>query len=345
MLRKLLFVFFSISLLINTFGQDKKEDESGGKFSGYMFGDYYYFFKDHNAELNDQRGIWFRRIYFTYDYKINSSFSTRLRLEMSNEFNFETAISMTPFVKDAWFKYKFSNQALIIGISPTPTFQVVEKLWGYRSIEKTPLDLQRMASSRDFGLALKGKFDDKGMIKYHLMFSNGSSNKQEIDKGKSGLFALAFYPVKEFVIEVYGDYADHAGNTDWYTLQVFLGYKAKTFRAGILYADQTRQEEDVEDKKMRVASLFIVGEVSKQFSLFGRVDRNFEPNPEGEKIAFIPFDPTASNIFFVGGVDWHPVKQVRFMPNVEIVKYDENDECVTPVTDVIGRITFFWGFN
>ncbi len=345
MLRKLLFVLFSISLLINTFGQDKKEEESVGKFSGYMFGDYYYFFKDHNAELNDQRGIWFRRIYFTYDYKINSSFSTRLRLEMSNEFNFEEAKTMIPFVKDAWFKYKFSNQALIIGISPTPTFKIIQKIWGYRAVEKTPLDLQRMASSRDFGLALKGKFDEKGIFEYHIMLSNGSSNRQEIDKGKSGLLSLAFYPVEKFVIEVYGDYADHAGGTDWYTWQAFLGYKSRTVRVGILYADQTRQSEVVEDQKMRVASLFIVGKVSEQFSLFGRVDRNFDPNPEGEKIAFIPFDPTASNIFFVGGVDWHPVSQVRFMPNVELVKYDENDDGVTPVTDVIGRITFFWGFN
>ena len=345
MLNRLLFILFSLSLLINTLGQDKKEEESSGKFSGYMFGDYYYFFKDHKPGLNDQRGIWFRRIYFTYDYKINNSFSTRLRLEMSNEFNFEEATTMIPFVKDAWFKYKFSNQALIIGISPTPTFQIMEKIWGYRAVEKTPLDLQRMASSRDFGLALKGKLDEKGMFKYNIMFSNGSSNKQEIDKGKSGLLSLAFYPVKEFVIEVYGDYADHEGSTDWYTLQAFLGYKTKTVRAGIMYADQTRQSEDVEDQKMRVASLFIVGEVSEKFSLFGRTDRNFDPNPQGDDIPFIPFDPTASNIFFVVGVDWHPVKQVRFMPNVEFVKYDENDDGVTPVSDVIRRITFFWGFN
>jgi len=345
MLKRLLILFFSLGILINLFGQDKKEEESSGKFSGYMFGDYYYFFENHKPELNDQRGIWFRRIYFTYDYKINSSFSTRLRLEMSNEFNFEEAKTMIPFVKDVWFKYKFSSQAFIIGISPTPTFQILQKMWGYRAVEKTPLDLQRMASSRDFGLALKGKFDEKGMFKYHIMFSNGSSNKQEIDKGKSGLLALAFYPIKEFVIEVYGDYADHAGSTDWYTLQVFFGYKTKTFRAGLLYADQTRQMEDVEDIKLRVASLFIVGEVSEQFSLIGRVDRNFDPNPQGDKIAFIPFDPTAKSTFFVAGVDWHPVKQVRFIPNVEFVKYDENDEGVTPTSDIIGRITFHWLFN
>jgi hypothetical protein len=345
MLRKVLLVFFSLSLLINVFGQDKKEEESGGKFSGYMFGDYYYFFQNHKSDLNDQRGIWFRRIYFTYDYKINSSFSTRLRLEMGNEFNFEEANTMIPFVKDAWFKYKFSSQSLIIGISPTPTFQLIEKIWGYRSVEKTPLDLQRMASSRDFGLALKGKFDEKGMFNYHVMFSNGSSNKQEIDKGKSGLLALSFYPVKEFVIELYGDYADKTGDTDWYTLQAFLGYVTKTVRAGIMYADQTRQAEGVEDMKMRVASLFVVGDVSEQFSLVGRVDRNFDPNPQGDNISFIPFDPSAKATLLIGGVDWHPVKQVKFIPNIELVKYDENDDGVTPVTDVIGRITFFWGFN
>jgi len=177
------------------------------------------------------------------------------------------------------------------------------------------------------------------------MFSNGSSNKQEIDKGKSGLLSLAFYPVKEFVIEVYGDYADHAGRTDWYTLQAFLGYKTRTIKAGILYADQTRQREDLENQKMRVASLFIVGDVSEQFSLLGRVDRNFDPNLQGDKIAFIPFDPTAKSTFFIGGVDWHPVKQVKFIPNVEFVKYDENSDGVTPVSDIIGRVTFFWGFN
>ena len=86
-----------------------EDDESKGKFSGYMFGDYYKVVNHHNEDLKDQHGFQFRRIYFTYDYKINSSFSTRLRLEMSNEFNFEEARTMIPFVKDAWFKYKFSN--------------------------------------------------------------------------------------------------------------------------------------------------------------------------------------------------------------------------------------------
>jgi hypothetical protein len=146
MLKLILTLCLSLFCLVIVNGQEKKE--SGGIFHGYAFGDYYYFIEDHRSDLVDQRGFWFRRIYLTYDYKINKQFSSRLRLEMSNEFDFSSAVAMTAFVKDAWLKYKFSNQQIILGISPTPTFQIIEKIWRYRSVEKTPeiLDLQEKVS-------------------------------------------------------------------------------------------------------------------------------------------------------------------------------------------------------
>ncbi len=340
---KLLSILIVLIITHTIMPQDK--DESEGKFSGYMFGDYYHITKSHKSDILDKHGFWFRRIYFTYDYKINSNFSTRLRLEMSNEGDFTSNIAMIPFVKDAWLKYKLDKIQFILGISPPPTFAVIEKVWGYRSVEKTPLDLQRMASSRDFGLSIKGKFDDKGIVKYHLMFSNGSSNKQEIDKGKSGMLSLGLYPSKEWVFEIYGDYADKNGDTDWYTWQAFLGYVTKQFWAGIQYADQTREKSEDGDEKLRVASIFLAGVISEQFSLFGRVDKTFDPNPNGDDIVFIPFDPTAKSTFFVAGLDWQPVKGVSIIPNIEFIKYEENSEGVTPGSDIISRITFYWKFK
>jgi hypothetical protein len=308
-------------------------------------GDFYYFIDNNNPELKDKRGFWFRRIYFTYDYKIDEKFSSRIRLEMSNSGKFSSSDKIIPFVKDAWLKYKFSNQALILGISPTPSFQLIEKIWGYRSVEKTPLDLQRMASSRDFGLAAKGQFDEKGMVKYHAMFSNGSSNKEEIDKGKSGMLALAFFASKEIVLEVYGDYADKEGETDWYTLQGFLGYKGKKVKAGIQYSRQTRMEKDTTDIQLRVASVFITGDVTEKISLLARLDKRLDPNSEGSKIPFIPFDPAAKSLLLILGLDWHPVSMVKLIPNVEFVSYSENSAGVTPTDDIIARITFFWAFK
>jgi hypothetical protein len=342
MLKLILTLFFSLLFLVVVNGQDKKE--SGGKFHGYAFGDYYYFVEDHNPDLVDQRGFWFRRIYLTYDYTINKQFSSRLRLEMSNEFDFASEVAISPFVKDAWLKYKFSNQQIIFGISPTPTFQIIEKIWHYRSVEKTPLDLQRMASSRDFGIAGKGMFDDGGMFRYYLMFSNGSSNKQEIDKGKSGLLSLAMF-VSDFVIEIYGDYADNEGDENWYTLQGFVGYNAKKLKIGLQYAGQTRQQHETTDIKLQVLSFFITGDISDQVNLLGRVDRMFEPNPQGNKINYLPFDPTASSLLVILGVDYHPIKEVKLIPNIEYITYSENKAGVTPTNDLVARLTFFWAFG
>jgi hypothetical protein len=56
--------------------ETKKPDYPSGKFSGLMFGDYYWYFNRHQDGIspNDptpvegQHGLWFRRIYFTYDF-------------------------------------------------------------------------------------------------------------------------------------------------------------------------------------------------------------------------------------------------------------------------------------
>ena len=344
MLKQLLYILLSFTWLINVFGQDNKEDSSG-KFSGYMFGDYYFVVDNHNSEIKDQHGFWFRRIYFTYDYKIDSRFSSRIRLEMSNEGKYNSSDKMLPAVKDAWLKVRLSDHVIILGISPTPTFQIIEKYWGYRSVVKTPLDLQKMASSRDFGLAGKGQFDVKAQFKYHVMFSNGSSTKEEVDKGKSGMLSLAFFATKEIVFEIYGDYADKTGAADWYTLQGFVGYRGKMLRVGLQYSDQTRQIENSNDQKLRVASAFVTGDISEQVSLLGRIDRMFEPNPQGNEIAYLPFSTDAKSLLLILGVDWHPVKMVKLIPNVGYVTYSENSEGFTPVNDLIARITFYWAFK
>ena len=80
-------------------------------------------------------------------------------------------------------------------------------------------------------------------------------------------------------------------------------------------------------------------------SVIARVDRMFDPNPDGGRILFIPFDDTAKSTFLLGGVDFaHPEASVHLIPNVEVVMYDENDAGTTPDTDVIGRVTFLWEF-
>ncbi len=340
-MKRLITVLFMLSVF-NTIalGGDKSKD----KFSGYMFGDVYWVAANHVSEIQDQNGIWFRRIYFTYDRKLSDVFSIRLRFEMAHPGDFSTKATMVPFVKDAYLKYKAGKHQIILGISPTPTWEVIEKTWGYRSVEKTPLDLQKFGSSRDFGVAFKGTLDSEGKVKYHLMLANGNSNKSETNKGKKALLSIGFYPNKNVIIEIYGDYDDLPGSTDRITAQGFAAYKTKKFRAGVQYAHQIRKVENGSDLTLDVASAFIAGKVGEKTNLFARVDKMFDPNPSGNKISYIPFDPTAKSTFLVGGLDFTPIKNVHLMPNVEVVVYEENDNGVKPDSDIIPRFTFYYKF-
>lgn len=319
--------------------------QSTGKLSGNMFGDYYYVVNNHNSDIEDANSFWLRRIYLTYDNNLNEDFSVRLRFEMNSAGDFTSDTVLEPSVKDAWLRYNInSNHQVLIGISSTPTWNVVESVWGYRSVEKTPLDLQKFGSSRDFGVALKGNVDADGKVKYHVMLGNGSSTKSETNKGKKVLLSFGFYPTESVIIEMYGDYNDLPGDTDQLTVQGFAVYKTDKYRVGIQYAHQIRRMATGDDLNLDVLSLFSAGKISEKVNLFARVDRMFEPNPQGEKIAYIPFDATSKSTFFVGGLDYSPIKNVKFIPNVEVVVYDENELGITPKSDVIPRVTFFYSF-
>ncbi len=341
-MKRLITVLFMLSVF-NTIalGGDKPKD----KFSGYMFGDVYWVAANHVSEIQDQNGIWFRRIYFTYDHSISDAFSTRLRLEMNSPGNFSTSSKLEPAVKDAYLKWKKGQTQFLLGISSTPTWGLVEKTWGYRSVEKTPLDLQKYGSSRDFGVALKGNLEQSGKVKYHLMLGNGNSNKSETNKGKKAMLALSFYPDDHLIFQAYGDWNDKPGDNDVFTFQGFAAYKTQKARIGVQFAQQTRNVDGGEDVDLKIGSVFVAGQVGEKMNAFARVDRTFDPNPDGNKISYIPFDNASKATFFVGGLDFTPDKNVHFMPNVEVALYDEDDAGVSPDTDVIPRFTFYWVFK
>lgn len=313
-----------------------------GKISGYMFGDYYYVAKNHSADLEDRNGFWFRRIYLTYDQGLDDGFAVRFRMEMNSAGDFSSKSKLTPVVKDAYLKWKRSRHSIIVGISSTPTWEVVEKVWGYRSVEKTPLDLQRFGSSRDFGLAFKGSLDAQKRLTYHFMLGNGSSNGSENNEGKKLMLSLGARPLKNVIVEGYVDFEERPGHSDRVTLQAFAAYQAERFRIGAQFAHQSRQVgAGAENLKLQIASVFAAMQLSNRTRAFARLDRTFDPNPDGAKISYLPFDPSAKSTFFLAGVELRPVGTVRIMPNIETVFYDKVSGN-RPDTDVIPRITFYY---
>lgn len=313
------------------------------KLSGYVFGDAYWVGAHHDPTIEDLNGFWLRRAYLTFDYAIAEQWSARLRFEGNSPGDFKTNAKIEPFIKDAYLAWKGENVDLLMGISPSPTWDYIEGFWGYRAVEKTPLDLYRMGSSRDFGLAAKGKLAG-GKVFYHAMLGNGSGEGAETNEGKKAMLAVGFKPTDSIVIELHADTEDRPGSTDRTTWQGFVGFKGSRSRYGLQYASQDRQVAVGPDQTLAVGSIFGVWDLSAKTSLLARYDRSFDVNPEGDKIPYLVIAKDSEFDFALLGLDYKLAKKISLIPNVEYVMYRETDGRPAPDDDLIARLTLFFQF-
>jgi len=322
---------------------------SPDKFSGLMFGDYYYFKSDNVSAFNQQHGFWFRRIYFTYDRTFSPAIFTRFRLEAnSNGKMASPTAAITPYVKDAWVRWAYRGKHQVtVGIQQTPTFDYVETFFGLRYVEKTPVDLYRIDSARDFGVSFSGPITRDNTVQYTAQFSNDSSINSEIDKYKALRFAVRYVTNPGFVAEGFYGYYSKPLSANRMTLQGFAGYQNPKGRLGFQYVHHTRQRNtgttDLEIA-INVVSGFGVWIVKpSKFTVFGRFDHS-DANPDANGIDYLPIYNKAAFNLGIAGIEYYIHPSVRFSPNVEWVKYG------TPIAgaaaparnDLVYRLTWFW---
>lgn len=318
---------------------------NSGEINGRVFGDYYWIPLNHNADLEGNNGFWFRRIYFTYNHELSESFSGRFRLEMNSEGDFFTNTRMIPDVKDAYLRWDGEEHSIYAGISSVPTFDLVEDVWGYRSIEKSPLDLHGFGSSRDFGIKAKGQIGEGDKVGYNFMFGNGNSNRNELNESKKFMLALSYQLTDHWIIEGYGDFNGQPNNRNIFTAQGFLGYQSEKLNVGALYAYQFRNKTLLAgDLNQNLASAFIRYKHSTKFTSLFRIDHMFDPNPTGEGIDYLPFDDQAESTLFILGLDITLEADVHLIPNIESVIYGEDALGQTPGMDLLPRLTLFYNF-
>jgi hypothetical protein len=237
-----------------------KSEYPNGKISGLAFGDFYYF-SDHHDKFDHQQGFWLRRAYLTYEHSFNEKFYARLRLEMNSNGQLAGG-NLNPFVKDAYLRWNYTGkQQAILGISPSLTFDAEESFWGLRHIEKTPADLYRIDSSRDFGLTLSGPLGNAG-LSYGFQFANDSGNGSENDKYKVVRFIGLFDGKSGVHVEGNFNYGERPSGQDRTTAKGLLGLKKPQFRLAGQYLYQERKSgtADVPDTKIDIWSGFAVWE-------------------------------------------------------------------------------------
>lgn len=314
-------------------------EESPWRFStgGLLFGDLYHVPNHHLAEGDGATGAVLRRGYLTFNANYRTRWFSRLRFEANQSGEFETYDYEVDF-KDLHVGYKFDRHTIAVGLQPTPTFDVIESVWGLRYLMRTPADLQGV-SSRDTGISFKGRLNNS--LGYRLMIGAGADFGAESGDGNSTMAALNWKLNDQWMLDFYVDAERRPGPNDTASAQVFAAYQAQNLRFGMQYSYRDRESQPPGE----LASVFAVGSVAQSGQWIGRIDRIMEPSPKGDNISYIPFDPSARATMFLAGFEFRLSDHFRLTPNMIVITYDRNEAGIRPNTDLYARATVFVDFE
>ncbi len=314
-----------------------------GKLSVTVFGDAYFAANHHSSTVNGMGGFWFRRIYLTYDRKLEGGFAARIRFEAASPGDFSTDDKLATKFKDAYLSNAGAGGTAYFGLTINPLIGGYEGYHkGYRAVERTPLDLFKMSGSRDTGIGFKGHLGDK--TDYWLMVGNDSGTGSETNKGKAFYVNLNHKLAPNLDLNATGVYADKAGSDHWTTAAVFLGYKGDKFEGSLFYGHQTRSISSAADVSLDVVSVYIAAPASSKVKPFFRADFVNGAVPGANKIKYLKMATTASPSLFLVGVDMKLSDNVHLVPNVEWVSYSNPTSGSTPSTDLFFRLTLIAKF-
>ncbi|MEX2189142.1 MAG: hypothetical protein WEB33_00435 [Bacteroidota bacterium] len=353
MRRALLLIPIVVSFVMNEAPSQEK-----GKLSLLAYVDYFYnvqrdpaFGSLSNTALSGGeafQAFQFRRIYFTYDYGITEDVSSRFRLE-ADQSALTNDGKIGVFVKDAYLRWNnvLAND-IYLGIQSTPAFETSEGVWGYRSLEKTILDLRGIVGSRDFGIGVRGSVDKEGMFSYWLLIGNGTGIKPENDKLKR-YYASVRVRLQPVELTLYADFNPRPDITNPFTggrvgnsimtTAGFLGFEpAPKIKLGIEGFLQSTPNAFSSGTALRTRngigiSGFFRWAFAEQLEFVGRYD-HFDPNTHSSTVG-------DSRGYILAGVSWETIPNVQIIPNIQVETFESSGrQSFDP--SITGRVTVSW---
>jgi hypothetical protein len=374
---------------------------------GLAFGDFYYAAHtdayNRGAETNYsgvptyRNSFQFRRIYLGYDYDINKQFAVEVLLASEPSANTvvsgTTTISNSDNLADNKMAFYIKNFALrwrdvwkgtdfVIGEELTPAFPLLtEKIWGYRSIERTISDFHR-TNAYDVGASLQGVFDPATKnFGYNVMIGNNSTASLLSASNPNTGFFKAFYGDvygkflnQRLVFDLYADYMQTSISTTitkipvgpqahsmvkafaaWTTPKITFGVEAYTQQItnGVL----NTTTNTVQNATVEAISLYSHGAIYKnKLGFFARYDSYTPDNDFNAADVYTTntnlaaYNPYYKEHFITAGFDFTPNKTVHFMPNIWFIQYQDQRSPTTTgyVPDnhtLVYRLTFFFQFG
>lgn len=299
------------------------------EFGGRAFVDYFYNLSSPDANVEGLHGFTYRRLYLTTDFTLSDDFTGRARLEAND--GTTGPKGPVPYVKDLYLTWTYGGEhSATLGVAKPPVFEISNDVWGYRSLDKTIMDLQDIVDSRDFGLRLDGPLAGDGEVRYAVMYANNSAARPETDPYKRIYGRLSATPTERLVFVVGGDYAEYDDQREQgVRLSGFAGYRGERVRVGVESYRSSLTMQDVSDVEKVGVSLFGRVQLDREWELIGRFDWNTDLAPDSNPVETL----------LLGGVAYRPHPNVALMPNLRVIDGDRMS-----VADTRARLTLDLSF-
>lgn len=358
----------------------EQKDSTRGHIWGYAFGSAYT--KVHADSINSSslrtgatqysqvakgfNAFSLQRVYMGYDYFFNKNISAHALLAHEEFYDGSTSKINIDAVGDRSFYLKlcnvefdniFKGSNLTVGAIVTPAFVITEEpIWGYRSLERTILDMRGIVGATDVGANLGGKIwhqtdsagKEKACVGYNLMAGNSTGAIPD-NTGNSGATPFKRYYgdiyVKllhdKLILDLYAD--QHTVQLSPYqqsnvTGRALIGYKTKDFSISIEYFQEMMQNQAIITKGSGITSADTTNRIQSGVSIAGAATLLRSKKTGDQTLGLIArydlFKPdnnyrsgdtyaasySGSNSckenFIMLGIDYQPIKQVHVMPNV-----------------------------
>jgi len=258
---------------------------------------------------NSGDGLDVKRGYLTVSHQFNDIWSASL----TTDFNYASLDGETQlFIKNLYLQGRFSDAfAFRAGAIPMAWTPYVENFYGYRYVENTLTDRQKVANTADWGLSANGKLGD-GMVDYAAAVVNGGGYKNPTRTDRMDFEGrIGFSPIKDVAIAI-GGYSGDLGketatNKTLNTASrgdAMIAYAKGNNRIGAEYftaSNWTPAANLIRDKADGYSFWASYG-FTEVFSVFGRYD-HVSPSKD--------IDPTLRDKYFNLGLQWDVRKGVK----------------------------------
>ena len=282
--------------------------------SGVGFFNYTY---DATKDSDNDDGFSLKRVYFTYKNNISDDLSIKFQTDVGEVGDDER---LTSYLKKAQVDWKSPIGKLVFGMQGMNMFNITEKTWGFRFIEKSPMDLHKFSSSADLGVGFSNKVGD---FSYSMLVTNGTGyKKQENDEFKKYSFSAVYGPPKlvkkdgynvglSFSTESYEDAIFVSYNTT--VTSFFGGFADNNFRIGGEFDMETNSETDI---TRQIMALYTSYKIKDNLEGLVYVDM-YDPNTDSDDDA---------STYIIAGFNYYVEGGLVLTPNMRMINPEDGSD-------------------